>query len=247
MYEDCLDGQPDDTDVQPDTPVLHIPDVALHAPLHLPELLRLPTEARHLCPARHARLHEVSHHILVYQLRVHLRMRQHVRSRTDNRHIPPQHVPELRQLVDVRLSHEVAEGIFPRVVLRRLQPVRVLVHVHRAELIAVEVPSVQSRAQLFEEDRPRTLYLYNKVDDGEQQRREAQERHRQHDVERPLQRLVHRVLQRVLIRRIDFHVVQELPLQVQAYRLHRYRHVVEPHDAMVTQPRHLPDGVPLLP
>ena len=106
---------------------------------------------------------------------------------------------------------------------------------HRSELQAVEVLAVQARAQLFEEDRSRTLNLDNQVDDWEQQCRDTQEHHRQHDVKRPLQRLVHRVLQRILIRRIDLDIIQELTLQIQSYRLHRYRHIEEPHHLMVTE------------
>ena len=74
MNEDCFNRQPDDADVEPDAPVLHIPDVTLHAPLHLPELLSLAPIARHLRPTRHTRLHKVAHHILIYQLRILFRM-----------------------------------------------------------------------------------------------------------------------------------------------------------------------------
>ena len=68
MHEDSLESQPDDTDIQPDAPVLHIPDVTFHALLHLPEFLCLSPESGHLCLARHARFHEMAHHILVNQL-----------------------------------------------------------------------------------------------------------------------------------------------------------------------------------
>ena len=106
----------------------------------------------------------MAHHILVDQLRIHLRMRQHVRSRPHDTHIALQHIPELRQFVDVRLTHKVAEGVFPRVVLRGLHLVSILVHVHRTELQAVEILTIHTSAQLFEEDRPRTLDLDDQPD-----------------------------------------------------------------------------------
>ena len=159
MHENTLERQPDDTDVQPDAPVLDIPDVTPDAPLHLPELLRLTPEASHLRPTSHARLHEVAHHILINQLRVLLRMRQHVRSGPHDTHPALQHIKELRQLVDIRLTHKIAEGILPRIILRRLHPVRILVHVHRAELIALKLLAIQSRPYLLEQDRPRTLMM----------------------------------------------------------------------------------------
>ena len=150
--ENCLDGQPDDSDVEPDGPVFHIPDVTLHATLHLPEFLCLTAITRHLRPTRHARLHEVSHHIRVYQLRIHLRMCQHVWSRAHDTHIPLQHIPELRQFINVCLTHKITKGIFPWVVLRCLHLVCILVYMHRTELQTVEILTIQSRSQLFEED-----------------------------------------------------------------------------------------------
>lgn len=48
MDEYRLGCHPDDAYVQPDAPVLHIPDVTFHAAFHLPKLLRLAPEARHL-------------------------------------------------------------------------------------------------------------------------------------------------------------------------------------------------------
>jgi len=117
---------------QPDAPVLNIPDVALHAALHLPQFPCLSTESRHLGPARQPRLHEVAHHVFVYQLRVLFRMQQHVRSWAYKTHVTLQHVQELRQLIYIRLAHKIAERILPRIILCRLHLVCILVHVHRA-------------------------------------------------------------------------------------------------------------------
>ena len=81
------------------------------------------------------------------------------RSRTYDAHLSEQHVDELWQLVDVRLAHYVTPLRLSRVVLRSLQRVGVLVHLHAAELQTVELVAVESGALLSEEDRTRHGYL----------------------------------------------------------------------------------------
>ena len=68
-------------------------------------------------------------------------MVEHVRTRAYDAHVALKDIEELRQLVNIGLPHEVAERKLPRVVLRRLFHVRVLVHVHGPEFIAVESPA----------------------------------------------------------------------------------------------------------
>ena len=51
--------------VEPDSPVLHIPDVASYATFHLVYFLCLATEARHLASSSDTRLDEVAYHIVV--------------------------------------------------------------------------------------------------------------------------------------------------------------------------------------
>ena len=109
MEDGCLDGHPHDALVKLDTPMFNIPNVAFYPFLHLPQFLRFTTESCHLRPASDTRLHKVAHHILGNLLFVEFRMVQHVGSRTDHRHIPLQHVPELRQFVDVVFPHSIPE------------------------------------------------------------------------------------------------------------------------------------------
>ena len=101
------------------------------------------------------------HHVFVYQLRILLGVSQHVRTRSYDTHIASQDIPELRQFINIGLAHQVSEGKLSRVVLCSLYLVSILVYVHRAELVAVEVMSFQTGASLTEEDRSRALYLYN--------------------------------------------------------------------------------------
>ena len=163
--EEGADGHAHDLQVQPYVPVLHIPDVSLNALLHLPELFCLTTASGDLRPSRDAGLAEVTHHVFVNQLAIHLGMGEHVRTRSHEAHVANEHIEELRQLVDVVFPNEVAEGELARVVLGGLLAVCILVDVHRAELIAPERFAVEPRALLLEEDGSRALYLDDCADD----------------------------------------------------------------------------------
>ena len=145
--------------------MLDIPDVTLHATFHLPQLTGLATESCHLSPAGDAWLNEVAHHIFAYQFIVLLCMGQHVGTWPYNTHIANQHVPELRQLVNVGLTHEVTERELTWVVLGSLYPIAVCVHMHGTELIAIEVMSVETSTTLTEENRSWTLTFYDQHDD----------------------------------------------------------------------------------
>ena len=161
-----FDSHPDDTQVEPQAPVLDVPDVALHTSLHLPKLAGLTTEARHLRPAGDARLDEMAYHILLDELIVLLSMSQHVRSWPHNTHIAYKDVPELRQLIDVCLAHEITERELARVVLSGLQTVGITIYMHGAELVAIEITPIESRATLSEEHGARALALDDDGNEG---------------------------------------------------------------------------------
>ena len=150
MYKYRLHRQPDDSDIQPNAPVLHIPYVTLHTTFHLPQFFCLSSESCHLRPTCHTWLHKVSHHILIYQFRVLLRMCQHVWSRSYDAHIPLQHIQELRQLVYICFTHKVPERILSRIILRRLHLVGICIHMHRSELVAIKRLTIYSRSLLFD-------------------------------------------------------------------------------------------------
>ena len=159
MPQHVQERAPHDAEVEPETPVFHVPDVGLHAVLHLVHCFRLAAEALHLCPSRDAGFYQMAHHVTADQARVFLRMEQHVRARPYEAHVAFEHIDELRQLVDVGFTHQVAEFEFARVVLGGLYAVAVFVDVHASELQAIELFSVQSVPLLFKENRPRTLYF----------------------------------------------------------------------------------------
>lgn len=151
MNKNTFHRHPHDADIQPDAPMLYIPDVALHPFLHLPEFLRLSAESRHLRPTCDARLHKMTHHIFANFALVHFRMVQHVRSRPHYTHITHQHVPELRQLIYVVFSYPVTKGELSWIVLRSLQCIRLFINVHRAELIVHKILSIHTRSFLSKE------------------------------------------------------------------------------------------------
>lgn len=112
------------------------------------------TIARHLCPSRYAGLHKVTYHILVNKIPVHLRMVKHVGTWAYNTHIAFEHIEELRQLVNIRLTHEITESKFTRVILCCLHKIGIFVDMHGTELIALEFTTVHTRAGLFEKIGP---------------------------------------------------------------------------------------------
>ena len=165
------DGQgslENDLDVEPEGPVLQIPDVALDAFLHLPELLGLTTTACHLGPSGDAGTTEMAHHILIDEGTVLLGVQQHMRTRSYNAHVALQHIEELWELVDIGLAHELPKRELARVVLRGLQHVGLFVDVHGTELITIEIASVQSGALLHKEKGARALQLDDECYDGQE-------------------------------------------------------------------------------
>src|SRR5882672_10260863 len=115
MKEASQEREPHDLQVEPHRPVLDVVQVVLDPLFNR----RVPAPAVDLRPARDAGLHLVAQHVLrdlVLELGDEVRP---LRTRTDNRHLAAQHVPELRQLVEVRLAQQLADRRAPRVLLAR--------------------------------------------------------------------------------------------------------------------------------
>src|SRR5947207_3065899 len=106
LVEEAFDDrQPDDLQVETDRPVLDVIEVVLDALVER----RVAAPAVHLRPAGHARLHFVPQHVLRNAV---LRLLDELRAlgtRSDDRHVAAQDVPELRQLVEVRAPQKLAE------------------------------------------------------------------------------------------------------------------------------------------
>lgn len=97
--------------------MLNIPDVTAHPLFHLPQLLGLPAESRHLCQSCDSWTTEMSDHVFTDERRIHICVIEHVRTWSDYAHVAFEHIEELRQLVNIGLSHEVAECKFAWVIL----------------------------------------------------------------------------------------------------------------------------------
>ena len=105
--------EPHDLEVETERPVLDVVEVVLDALLDR----RVAAPAVDLGPAGDPRLHLVPQHVLRVAV---LELLDEVRAlgpRPDQRHVAPQHVPELGQLVDVEAPEEAAERRAARVFL----------------------------------------------------------------------------------------------------------------------------------
>ncbi len=94
-------------------------------------------------------------------------------------HVAPEHVPQLRQLVEPRLAHQAAEPGDPRVVLARRpdRPRGLLgVRTHRAPLQELEVLAAHAHARLAVEHGPRARQPHAE----RRQHRERQRQDQQH-------------------------------------------------------------------
>src|SRR5690606_38267643 len=91
-------------------------------------------------------------------------------ARTDDAHTATQHVQELRQLVNARLSKDASEARHT-IVVACCRPVSVCVcglYAHRAELQDVKFPITESDAFLPEEGRTGTVEFYHQSHDAKQ-------------------------------------------------------------------------------
>lgn len=138
------------------------------------------------------------------------------------RHVAHQYVDELREFIDAAFTQEVAEARFAGIVQGGLQGVALRVHLHGAELVAPEFPSVFSTALLLEEDGTRRGDFDgqpdNDIDNGEEG---AKKQERESDVEHTLPESVFGKTERLLADAEYGHVAQELevhaPLQIAAH------------------------------
>ena len=234
-HEKCDDGEEDDPDVEPEGPVLDIPDVLLYAFLHLPHLFRFTATATHLCPAGDAGEAEMPHHVLVDDLAILLGVCQHVRAWSYDAHVALEHVEELREFIDVGLSYEITEGEFTRVVLGGLYLVGVLVDMHRPEFIASERFAIESRPLLLEEDGAWTLPFDQVGDEGDEGNHDQAYNGTHHDVEQPFDELVEGVGEGFVMIGEHHRLTQLLGLEVQQEIARHPGDIIEMDEVFVTE------------
>ena len=106
-------------------------------------------------------------------------------TRTDQRHLPPQHVEKLGQLVQVRAPQEPTDPRHPRIVGDRPGRVRVVVDPHRPKLQQLERTFVLADPGLAEEHRAGARAPHRQRDREKQGRQHQQADGGQHQVKRP--------------------------------------------------------------
>ena len=188
----------DNLDVEEKRPVFNVPYIMLHAAFHLPEFLGLSPVAAHLRPSGYAGFDEVADHVLVDESAIILGVFEHVGARADDGHVAFEHVDELRELVEARAAHEVAEACLARIILGGLQGVGLSVDLHGAEFPAEEVASHVARSRLLEEYRAGRTDLDGYGEGYEEQRGEKQESPGENYVERAFEHTVGRAFEGVV-------------------------------------------------
>src|SRR5262245_37782263 len=107
--EEC---QPDDLQVEANRPIFDVVEIVLDALFER----RVAAPAIDLRPAGKARLDLVAEHVLRDLVPELLDEMRTLGPRPDDGHVPAQHVPELRELVEVRAPEEPAERRHPWIV-----------------------------------------------------------------------------------------------------------------------------------
>jgi hypothetical protein len=92
--------------VEPETPIVYIPEVVFDPFLHFFQGLGLTTTSVHLRPPSDAGLHVMAEGILFNLLEEKVVMRSRMRPRTDNGHFATQNIDKLRNLVDAGLTDQ---------------------------------------------------------------------------------------------------------------------------------------------
>src|SRR6187402_3869924 len=104
LQETTEDGKPHDLQVECHRPVLDVVEVVLNSLLER----RVTAPAVYLRPARDARLHLVPKHVLRDAVLELFDEERTLRARTDNGHVAAEHIPQLRELVEVELAQPSA-------------------------------------------------------------------------------------------------------------------------------------------
>ena len=168
-------------------------------------------------------------------------MVEHVRTRAYHAHVALQDVEELRQLVDIGLAHELAEGKLARVVLRGLHRIGILVDMHRTELQAGEGLAIDARALLAEEDGTTALKLNAERNDGDQRQEQNANHEREENVERALHNLVTDAAQRFVVVGENLNVTEHLGFHVQSVGTEMTGQIVEMNQAVVAEAHDVDD------
>ena len=148
--------QENDFDIEPDAPFADVLKVELDAFFHFLQRVGFAAPAVNLRPAGNARFHFMAQHVAFNELAILFVMRHRMRTRTDNRHPPGQHIDKLRQFIQRGAAQKIPHFGDARIVLRRLgHHFVVLHHFHGTELPHFDRLAIHAVASLAENNRSR--------------------------------------------------------------------------------------------
>src|ERR1700735_3864696 len=143
--KDNKNGPHHDGEVEPDTPVVDVPNIELDPSLHLIEGVRLAAGAVNLCPTRYTGLYVVAERIFLDNRCEMPFVRRRVGPRPDQRHVTQEHVEQLGELVNAVSTQPPADPRHPLVaLLRLLNDVAIFHHRHGAKLVDPERPPIKT-------------------------------------------------------------------------------------------------------
>src|SRR5450631_3148938 len=127
-------GQDNDLEVLSQAPVVNVPEVAVDPALHLFNASRFAPKAFDLGPAGYSRFYMMAERIIRQQVAEMIVMRQCMRPRPHQRHIPTENIEQLGQFIDAGITQNSTDWRDTRVnSLGLLQIVTVFHHRHRSE------------------------------------------------------------------------------------------------------------------
>src|SRR5579862_8550109 len=204
-------GEDHDLQVQEDAPVLEIKEVRPDAFAQV----RIAAEALYLRQTRDARLRIVPRVVVRYLLLEILDQFRALGPGAHEAHVPLQHVPELRHLVDIPRPHEGSHTQAPRVVLDG--PLRagaaLGIQPHAADLEHLEGLAVAAHPPLAIENRAGRFEVNQEAEDRDERRGKDQPDDRAEDIEQAFQQEVRRHIQRQLRNSQHRHAADRFQMQ----------------------------------
>src|SRR5690554_2793744 len=181
-------GKADDPQVQPQRPIIDVPEVAGDPLLHFLHRIRLTTVAIYLSPARNPRFNLVTLHIGLDDILVILIMGQGMGPGSHDRHTPLEHVVKLWQFIQGGAPEEGSHASDAGVALPGLSHASALLvmQYHGAELVDLEAPPVGPGAVLLEEHGPGRGHLDGDGDHQADRQDQQADQSAKHEVLKPL-------------------------------------------------------------
>src|SRR6185437_3598038 len=188
------DGLRHDPQIEPQRPVVDVRALEAYDVLEVRDEIAAANLPRPRQSRHHAQPDEMSRLVLPYLAR-------HWRPRADERHVPREHVEQLRQLVEAEPAQHSADTRHARIILqleekpvrvpverRQLLPPQLRLERHASELPHHELAAAQSHAALTKEHGTARVELDRDRDQRHERRADHQTACRQREIGRTLER-----------------------------------------------------------